>query len=94
VHPLDAIRLGRRIPAPTLGLGWHPARLVANAFGAPVPGHVLELLRDGRLGDVSKAGSLGLPVRTSRDTLIDLFEWPTVTHSVPSAMGSGARGAA
>lgn len=88
VHPLDAIRLGRRIPLPTFGPGWSPARLVANAFGAPVPGHVVELLRLGRLGDTARSQALGLPVRSTRDTLIELFEWPSVTHSVPSALGA------
>ena len=61
---------------------------MANVFGAPVPEHVVELLRHGRLADTSQAAALGLPMRTSRDTLVDLFEWPTVTHSVPSAMGA------
>ncbi len=88
MNPLDAIRLGRRIPVPTFGPGWYSARLVANIFGAPVPDHVVELLRQGRLGDTSQAASLGLPLRTSRDTLVDLFEWPSVTHSVPSALGA------
>lgn len=88
VHPLDAVRLGRRIPVPTVSLGWRPAQLIANAAGAPVPDHVVELLRQGRLADVTLAASRGLPVRTSRDTLIDLFEWPAVTHSVPSALGA------
>lgn len=88
VHPLDAIRLGRRVALPTFGAGWAPARLLANAAGAPVPEHVLELLRAGRLADTSQAAERGLPIRSSRDTLIDLFEWPAVTHSVPSAMSA------
>lgn len=88
VSPLEAIRLGRRVPLPTFGLGWHSARLLANAFGAPVPEHVVELLRRGRLADTSQAAALGLPLRTCRDTLVDLFEWPAVTHSVPSALGA------
>lgn len=88
VHPLDAIRLGRRVPLPTFGFGWPPARLLANAVGAPVPDHVMELLRHGRLADVGRAAAAGLPIRTSRDTLIDLFEWPAITHSVPSALGA------
>lgn len=88
VHPLDAIRIGRRVPLPTFGLGWHPARVVANLFGAPVPEHVVELLRDGRLVDTAAAERLGLPMRSTRDTLIDLYEWPSVTHQVPSALGT------
>jgi hypothetical protein len=49
---------------------------------------VMELLRHGRLADVSRAAAAGLPIRTSRDTLVDLFEWPAITHSVPSALGA------
>jgi UDP-glucose 4-epimerase len=85
MHPLEAIRIGRRLPVPTFGLGWRPARFVSNLFGAPVPDHVVELLRLGRLADTSKAEALGLPMRSTRETIIDLYEWPSVTHLVPSA---------
>ncbi len=89
MHPLDAIRIGRRVPVPTIGVGWHTARFMANLLGAPVPDHIVELLRDGRLADTSRAEAMGLPMRSTRDTLIALYEWPSITHQIPSAMVAG-----
>jgi UDP-glucose 4-epimerase len=86
LHPLDALRLGRRVPVPTAGIGWRSAALVANAFGAPVPEHVVELLRRGRLADCSAAAAYGLPMRPVRATVADLYAWPSVTRTVPSAL--------
>ena len=47
---------------------------------------MVELLRHGRLGDITKATELGLTMRSTRDTLIDLFAWSSVTVTVPSAL--------
>ena len=87
LHALDAIRLGRRVAVPTVKVGWRAAALLTNAFGAPAPEHVVELLRLGRLADMTRATALGVPMRSTRATLVDLFEWPSVTLTVPNALG-------
>lgn len=79
--PWQAVRFGRRIPVPVLGPGWSAARRAAEFLGAPVPDHVVELLRLGRTADGSRAiEELGLGfVRPTQEILADLYEWATVT---------------
>ncbi|MGQ0804440.1 MAG: NAD-dependent epimerase/dehydratase family protein [Actinomycetota bacterium] len=79
--PGQAVRLGGRVPVPVVGPAWAVARRVAEIAGAPVPGHVVELMRDGRAGDGSRAiDALGLSdLRPTQDVLAELFEWATVT---------------
>jgi UDP-glucose 4-epimerase len=79
--PWQAVRLGARIPLPIVGTGWELARRVAELAGAPVPPHVLELMRYGRAGDGSRAvHELGLTdVVPTQDVIAELFEWATVT---------------
>jgi UDP-glucose 4-epimerase len=74
----QAIRLGRRIPLRLLGPQWTLARSVSSALGSPIPDHLLELLQRGRTADGSRAESLGLRPRPTRELIRDLFEWPTV----------------
>lgn len=79
--PWQVVRLGGRIPVPVLGPGWDAARRVAEVAGAPVPPHVLELLRHGRAGDGSRARDL-LAFNGMRSTLeicTELYEWGTVS---------------
>lgn len=79
--PWQAVRLGGRIPLPVLGPGWRFAARAAEVAGAPVPGHVLELLRRGRTADGSRARTvLGLhEMRDAQSILAELFEWASVT---------------
>jgi UDP-glucose 4-epimerase len=44
----QAARLGRRLPVPTVALGWQSARLFSEVAGAPIPAHMLELPTRGR----------------------------------------------
>ncbi len=69
------------MPIPVTGPAWEVARRVAEIAGAPVPEHVLELMRHGRAGDGSRAiDALGLSdLRPTQDVLAELFEWATVT---------------
>ncbi len=79
--PWQAVRFGNRIPVPVLGPGWSAARRAAEFLGAPVPDHIVELLRLGRTADGSRAIDeldLGF-VRPTQDVLADLYEWATVT---------------
>jgi len=79
--PWQVARLGGRIPVPVAGAGWEVARRVAEVAGAPVPPHVLELVRHGRAGDGSRAvDELALTdLVSTQDVCAELFEWATVT---------------
>ena len=84
--PWQAVRLGGRIPVPVTGPGWALACRAAEVAGAPVPPHVLELMRQGCVGDGSRAIEaldLGFMVPT-QEVLADLYEWATVTPISPS----------
>jgi UDP-glucose 4-epimerase len=85
--PWQAVRLGGRVPVPIAGPAWEVARRVCELAGAPVPEHVLELLRHGRAGDGSRAvDALDLhDLRGAQDVLAELFEWATVTPLVPAS---------
>jgi UDP-glucose 4-epimerase len=84
--PWQAARLGGRIPIPVLGPGWDAARRIAELAGAPVPPHVLELLRHGRAGDGTRARDvLALPdVRSTLEICTELYEWGTVSPLRPA----------
>ena len=79
--PWQAVRLGGRVPVPVASLGWALACRAAEVAGAPVPPHVLELMRQGRVGDGTRAvDELGLgAVHPTQKVLADLYEWATVT---------------
>lgn len=74
-------RLGGRVPVPVVGPGWSAAARLAELAGAPVPPHVLELLRRGRAGDGTRAVEvLGLgDLRGTQLVCAELFEWAMVT---------------
>ncbi len=79
--PWQAVSLGNRVPMPVAGLGWSLACRTAELAGAPVPPHVLELMRYGSVGDGGRAVdelALGFMVPT-QEVLADLYEWATVT---------------
>jgi UDP-glucose 4-epimerase len=79
--PWQAVRLGGRVPVPVLGLGWDTARRISEILGAPVPPHVLELMRHGRAGDGARAREV-LAFNGMRSTLeicTELYEWGTVS---------------
>ena len=79
--PWQATRLGGRIPVPVFGPGWAVARQLAELAGAPVPEHVLELMRLGRAGDGTRAvEELGLhDLRSTQEVCAELYQWATVT---------------
>ena len=84
--PWQAARLGGRIPIPVLGPGWDAARRISEVAGAPVPPHVLELMRHGRAGDGARAREI-LPLAGVRSTIeicIELYEWGTVSPLRPA----------
>ena len=82
----QAARLGRRLPVPTLAVGWPSARLVAELAGAPVPDHVQELLTRGRVADGSHAVELlGVrPERSTPEVVEELYAWAEVVRVSPA----------
>jgi UDP-glucose 4-epimerase len=82
----QAARHGRRVPVPiagpTWGPGWQGVRRIGEVLGAPVPDHVIELLRRGRLADGRRAARV-LKVRPGRDArsiIEELYAWTAPSH--------------
>ena len=69
------------MPLPVFGPGWAAATRMAELAGAPVPGHVVEMMQRGRTADGSRiADALGLhDLRSTQDVCTELYEWATVT---------------
>jgi UDP-glucose 4-epimerase len=82
----QAVRLGGRVPVPTVGPMWRLAAQAVELAGAPAPPHVLEVLQRGSVADGSRAGSvLGLEeLRSTHDVCTELYEWGTVTPLRPA----------
>ena len=78
----QAVRLGGRIPLPTIGPGWLFARLAAASLGSPLPDHVIELFTRGRTADGALARSvLGqTPTHGTSDIVRDMYHWSPVTY--------------
>lgn len=83
----QAVRIGGRIPLPTVGPGWLFARLAAGALGSPLPEHVIELFTRGRTADGAHARAvLGVvPRHATREIVEDMYHWPAVTWLDPVA---------
>jgi UDP-glucose 4-epimerase len=81
----QAARRGSRLPVPLVGPQWFVARPVTRLFGAPIPDHVQELLRHGRLADGSRFRSeLGVaPAWSTADVIAALHAWEAVTYVQP-----------
>ncbi len=82
VTPFQAVRLGGRVPVPTVGAGWLAARAACEMVGAPLPAHVIELLTRGRGADATRGSEvLGLePLHSTVEVVQDLYEWAEVVH--------------
>ena len=80
-----AVLAGRRLPLLVWGPGWRPARAVAELTGAPIPEHVQELLRCGRLaaGDRVQERIGFTPASSTREVIDQLYAWPEVTYLTP-----------
>jgi UDP-glucose 4-epimerase len=78
--PLQAARLGGRIPVPVLPPFWSAVGRMTEIAGAAIAPHVVELLRYGRTGSSGRArGVLGLTqMRSTQQVLRELFEWASV----------------
>jgi UDP-glucose 4-epimerase len=90
--PWQAVRLGNRIPVPVVGPGWFVARTVADVAGSPVPPHVLELVRAGRVADGARAVE-EFELRDmipTQEVVADLYAWASVT-ALPGAAAAEAQ---
>jgi hypothetical protein len=78
----QAARLGGRVALPVTGAtAWAVVRRTCELMGAPIPSHVLELLRRGRAADATSAASvLGCrPAHSTVDVVKAVYEWAPVT---------------
>lgn len=84
--PWQAVRFGGRVPVPVVSFGWELAAELAQLVGAPVPPHVVELLRHGRCGDGARAvAELDLgALHPTQEVLVDLYEWASVVRLEPT----------
>ncbi len=78
----QAVRIGGRIPVPTIGPGWLFARLAAGAFGCPLPEHVVELFTRGRTADGALARSLldFVPTHRTLEIVHEMYQWEPVRY--------------
>lgn len=83
ITAFQAIRRGGRLPVPTVGPQWRLAQALAYLAGAPVPGHILELLHRGRLAANHRAREvIGFaPTTTTSDVIEQLYGWPSIIHT-------------
>ena len=77
----QAARLGSRVPVPVGGPLWPVVAQLAELAGAPLPSHVIELLRRGRSADGGRlTHETGFELaRSTVEVVHDLFEWAPVT---------------
>lgn len=77
----QAALLGSRVPLPIIGPAWLAVAKLAELAGAPVPDHVLELLRRGRSADGGRfEAEVGFhAARSTPEVIRDLYDWAPVT---------------
>lgn len=85
VSGFSVVKRGRHIPLPLLGPEWFFTRKIAYLFGAPVPEHVMEVLRLGRraTSKVCRATLDWEPAISTNDVIDSLFTWEGVVRVPP-----------
>ena len=83
ITAFQAARRGRRVPVPITGPQWRLAGPLGFLAGAPVPDHVEETLRRGRLADNGRMFELlgVVPEQTTPEVVDDLYGWPSVVRT-------------
>ena len=76
-------RQGRRIVAPVVPHTWRVTASLTTLAGAPLPDHVVELLRHGRTAISHVRDSGYLPVHSTRDVIKRLYSWPSIVRIAP-----------
>ena len=82
ITAVQAARRGRRVAMPILGPQWGFTRSLSHLAGAPIPDHVAETLRRGRLADNGRMMDLlgVVPEQTTSEVIDDLYGWPSIVR--------------
>jgi UDP-glucose 4-epimerase len=76
-------RQGRRMVAPVVAHTWRVTASLTTLAGAPLPDHVVELIRHGRTA-VSNIRDIGyLPAHSTHDVIKRLYSWPSIVRIAP-----------
>jgi UDP-glucose 4-epimerase len=73
-------RQGRRVIAPVVPYTWRVAAQLTTLAGAPLPDHVVELLRHGRTANTLVGDVEYRPEHSSSEVIANLFSWPSVVR--------------
>lgn len=75
VSAYQAVRMGGRVPVPTVGPGWTVAGRVYEFLGSPVPDHVREMLVRGRTADGGRCAELigAGPRSSTREIVAEIY---------------------
>lgn len=87
ITAFQAARRGHKLPVPVIGPQWVIAKAISAILGAPVPDHVSEMFRRGRLADNGRMDELlGITAESTTSQVIDqLYAWPSVVR-VPATV--------
>ena len=79
----EVARQGRRIVAPVVPHTWRVTASLTTLAGAPLPDHVVELLRYGRTA-VSNVRDIGYqPAHSTSEVIERLYSWPSIVRVGP-----------
>ena len=73
-------RQGRRVIAPVVPYTWRVAAQLTTLAGAPLPDHVVELLRHGRTAHTIVGDVEYRPEHSTSEVIANLFSWPSVVR--------------
>lgn len=76
-------RQGRRMVAPVAPRTWRVTASLTTLAGAPLPDHVVELLRHGRTAVSSVRDTGYLPTHSTHDVIKRLYSWPSIVRIAP-----------
>ena len=77
------LRQGRRLVAPVVPHTWSLVSSLTTLVGAPLPDHVRELLRHGRLASTIRRDLDYRPAHATNDVIARLYSWPSVVRITP-----------
>ena len=80
----SVMRQGRRLLMPVLPFTWPIASQLTTLAGAPLPDHVRELLRHGRLARTLTHDIDYRPAHATSDVIARLYSWPSVVRIAPN----------
>lgn len=76
-------RQGRRVVAPVAAPAWRIAASFTTLAGAPLPDHVIELLRHGRNAVTGVQDPGYQPLHSTLDVVERLYSWPSIVRIGP-----------